>query len=179
MKKTVMTIGLLSILTTSSFASNFMSLSYSKSPNDVTFEDTNGNDMQFENAQYLQFRYGSQHLPMERDASSEASAIGYYGDISLGFSDKKNYRYDNTKEELKYVSHMINVGVTYPLNNYFTLFGGVGVEGSYVVGDTVHSDYDAKFNMNGGLLIFSENYGLVIDYNSVRETIGFGLAFRL
>ena len=120
------TTGLLSILTTNILAGGFNSLSYGQGLEEKTFIDEQGDSHNFQNLQSIHFKLGTNHFPIEE----EPYPIGVYLDIALGRSDLSDYTLGNKGEKLKYENMLANIGLTYSLNNYFVLFGGMGISHS-------------------------------------------------
>ena len=182
MKKTLITIGLLAILSTTASASWFNSFSYGQSLDDRVITDDNGNDIIFKNAQSLELKMGTQHFPNEE---SDSIFGGYMG-VELGQSDETTHIYQGKEEKFENAMILINVGLTYALNNYILVFGGAGVSIDTAVAqlegteDYEHFFKENKLNVNGGLIVYlyESKLGVIMEYDSVPNAVNIGLAYR-
>ena len=181
MKKILITIGLLLLFTTGTFASKFMSLSYGQRLEDrvMTYKE---DDVTFRNAWSAKLKMGGHIFPVEKDEDSKS--LGMYIGATYGSTDKTTYIYKGNAEEFENTSWLFNIGLTYALNNYFVLFGGIGSEfTSASVGeeeDIHHPFYENNFNLNGGLImyLYESSVGLIVEYDSAPNSVSVGLSRR-
>lgn len=169
MKKSLITLGLLSILTTHSFAGTFFSVGYTQGLEEQTVKDSNGADINFEANQFFKFKFGLHNFPIEEEDSLP--------DMYFGFGLSKQ------NEGLNEHRHtVINVGMTHALNNNFVLFGGLGFANETLNYDGQDEDYftESKLNVNvGGMMYFGEShYGLFAEYDSALNAVGGGISLR-
>jgi len=179
MKKTLIILGLLSILTTTTFASNFFSISYGQGLEDIILTD-NENEVLFKNYQSVRLRSGVQYFPIE---DLENHPFGMYLDIGYGFTDKVTYIDNGNEEAFRSMSLILNLGFTFTLNNYFVLFGGPGFESRAISSkdDALSKSFEeTNLNLNGGLIMyFYENrMGLIMEYDSAPNAVSVGIAWR-
>jgi len=179
MKKTLIILGLLSILTTTIFASNFFAISYGQGLEDRILTH-NENEVFFTNYQSVRLKSGVQYFPIE---DLENHPFGMYLDISYGFTDKATYIDNGNEEEFRSTSLILNLGFTFTLNNYFILFGGPGFETRKVSSENdalEKSLEESNLNLNGGLIMyFYENrMGLIMEYDSAPNAVSVGITWR-
>jgi len=179
MKKTLIILGLLSILTTTTFASPFISLSYGQSLEDRVLMDGE-DEITFQNTKSGKFKIGTAFFPIE---NYDIRFGGYLG-ITYGSTDKTSFIYKDNEEEFRDVNWIFNIGKTFALNNYFVLFGGIGAEFTWAsidVGEeTYHPFYETNLNLNGGIMMYfyESDTGLIIEYDSAPKTVSAGVTWR-
>jgi len=178
MKKTLIILGLLSILTTTIFASVVMSLSYGKAKEDRVLTDDNGNDIPLKDIQSIKWKLGTVSFPIERDARN--NLFGGYLGVTYGESSKISHMYKGVEEKFANSHLLLNVGTTFALNNYFVLFGGIGSEFTETWVDLGDNTNEINFNLNGGLIMyfFESNNGISIEYDSAPKIISAGFVWR-
>lgn len=183
MKKTVIVLGLLSILTTMSSASIFTSLSYGQSLENNVVTDDNLNDISFENAKSLKLKIGFNNFPIEEPNTN----FGFYMGLDYGLgSDKTTHIYNGNAEEFEYALGIWTGGITYAFNNNIVLFGGAGIAIHQAKGQLqgeAEEDFYFKsqeFNANGGAIFyFSDSLlGIIAEYDSAPQAVSIGLAMR-
>ena len=181
MKKSLIILGLLSILTTTTFSATFLSFLYAKDKNkERTLLDDNGNLINFQNTEYYKIKLGTEYFPSDE----KENPLGWYVDLGGGRSDKTSYIYNNQNKEFERNSFLLNIGTTYaPINNSLVCFGGIGIE--HIKGYSQEYDIDFiqienKFNVNGGIAMyfFEGALGVIAEYDTAREAIGVGLTLR-
>ena len=169
MKKLLMIFGLLSILTTNSFAGGFISLGYIQGLENQTLKDINGNNLNFEKNSVIKVNIGFHNFPHEE----KSNPIGYYVGVGIGTQEKSSYEHSNT---------VLNIGLTRALNNNFVLFGGIGLGEETLNYNNQEENYFTKSKLNvniGGVAYFGEShYGLFVDYDSALNTVGGGFTLR-
>ena len=169
MKKLLITLGLLSILTTYSFGSGFASLGYTQGLEKRILKDTNDNNIEFQKNQFIKFNFGIHTFPEEGKHELPQMYFGF----GSGKQEKGLYEYQHT---------VINVGMTHALNNNFVLFGGLGFANETLNYDGQDEDYftESKLNVNvGGIMYFGEShYGLFAEYDSALNAVGGGISLR-
>ena len=181
MKKTLRTLGLLSILTTTTFASSFISLSYGQGLEDRVLTDSQENEITFKNAKSGKFKIGTHYFNIE--GYTDAIFGGYLG-ISYGLTDKTSHVYKGNEEEFRNSNLLVNIGTTFALNNYFVLFGGIGSEftwaGIDVGEETNHPFYETNLNLNGGVMMYfhESDTGLILEYDSAPKIVSAGVVWR-
>jgi len=178
MKKTLIILGLLSILTTTTFASDFISLSYGQAKEDRVLTDDTGNDIPLKDIQSIKLKLGIVSFPIERDARNHL--FGAYLGATYGESSKVSRMYKGVEEEFANSHLLLNIGTTFALNNYFVLFGGVGSEFTETWVDLGDDTNEINFNLNGGLIMyfFESSYGISIEYDSAPKIISAGFVSR-
>ena len=172
MKKTLMIFGLLSILITDIFAGGFYAISYGQSLDAKTFTSENGNTIDFHNLESLHIKIGGNSFPIEEQGTNN---FGGYLDGALGSSNSIDYG-----EELVYDNMLLNLGLTYCLNNYFVLFGGMGLSHSSAEFKDEEKIRKNEFNVNTGLMmyLYESRFGLIVDYNSIPKVVSVGFTYR-
>ena len=187
MKKILMSLGMLSILTTNTFGNTFGALTYGKSSSGQTINNNSNQNINFDNVKSYKMNLGSVALPIEGDLETEGvkkeNNFDFYFGLGISAGDKKDYIYQSESIELNYTSYIFNIGKAFALNNYIILLGGVGIEHTRVsdnreIGEALFQKN--KFNLNGGVLMFlyKSNLGIQIDYDSAPKNINIGLAYR-
>ena len=178
MKKTLIILGLLSILTTTTFSSSFVSLSYGQAKEDRVLTDDNGNDIPLKDIQSIKLKVGAVYFPIEKYTPYDL--FGAYLGVTYGESSKTSHMYKGVEEEFKNSHLLLNVGTTWALNNYFVLFGGVGTEFTRTGVDLGDNTDEINFNLNGGLIMyfFESTNGISIEYDSAPKIISAGFVWR-
>ena len=163
-----MILGLLSILTTNSFANFFLSVGYAQGLEEQTLKDNNGADINFEANKFFKIKLGTHAFPVEENHSLP--------DIYFGFGG------GNQKQDLgEHIQTVFNLGVTHALNNNFVVFGGLGLANETVNYNNEEENFgESKLNVNvGSMMYFGEShYGLFVEYDSAFNALGGGFTLR-
>lgn len=113
----------------------------------------------------------------------------HYDNISY---DTAKYFYGDPLIEEYKESYFINAGLTRGLTDNFGLYAGVGLgwsqksaefyDPTHILSANGHynvdrGDGDLEFNFNGGVLLHMHHVSLNLGYNSINESVAFGIGY--
>jgi hypothetical protein len=170
MKKILLAIGLLS---STLLGSSFFAVIYQQSLEEKVLTD---NITNMGTLSLGKIKFGTQFFPIE----SNSRTFEGYMDLGYGATKSIEGTYNNQPEELSYKQVIINMGVSFSLNNNFVLFGGPGWSFSELRVNHKGEETESKLNFNGGVAMYLPNshFGIIVDYDSVPKTVGAGVTYR-